>query len=201
MASTFGRGAPLGMKIDDRRPARLAARATPWAWLPAEAATTRAPSSGRAATWVYAPRILNEPVRCRCSGLSSTGAPGHPAQRVGLLDRRRPSGSRPGPLGAARMRLDPAPAVDLGCHRDGGYAGPSPLPAPRGTCRLHHTGTSARTSTRAHLHPQSLRDRARLVRRRRRGRGAGPHGHRGRPRPAGQAQADLHARTSTPATT
>ena len=44
---------------------------------------------------------------------------------------------------------------------------------------------------RAHVHPESQRDRACLARRRRRGPGARSHGHRGRPHPPRQAQADL----------
>ena len=47
--------------------------------------------------------------------------------------------------------------------------------------------------SRAHVLPESQRDRARLARRRRRGPGPRPHGHRGRPHPARQAQADVHA--------
>src|SRR3954463_3757676 len=60
-----------------RAPSSRAASATPWAWLPALAATTpRARSASlRRAIRVYAPRILNEPVRCRFSHLSQTGPP------------------------------------------------------------------------------------------------------------------------------
>ena len=56
-------------------PSMRAASATPCAWLPALAATTpRARSAAsRRARRVYAPRILNEPVRCRFSHLSHTG--------------------------------------------------------------------------------------------------------------------------------
>src|SRR3954452_21833552 len=58
-------------------PSRRAARATPCAWLPALAATTpraRSASVSREMR-VYAPRILNDPVRCRFSHLSHTGPP------------------------------------------------------------------------------------------------------------------------------
>ena len=40
VARTLGIGAPSGMKTVDLMPSRLADRATPCAWLPAEAATT-----------------------------------------------------------------------------------------------------------------------------------------------------------------
>jgi hypothetical protein len=47
VAETFGMGAPIGMKTVDWAPSSPAASATPWAWLPALAATTpRARSSG-----------------------------------------------------------------------------------------------------------------------------------------------------------
>ncbi len=62
------------MKMVAARPVSEAARATPWAWLPAEAATTARPGASWA-MWLYAPRILNDPVRCWCSGFSSTGRP------------------------------------------------------------------------------------------------------------------------------
>src|SRR3954464_573752 len=58
-------------------PKWVAAYATPWAWLPIEAATTpRARSSGaRHAILLAAPRILNEPVTCRFSALRYTVQP------------------------------------------------------------------------------------------------------------------------------
>ena len=47
VAVTLGSGAPSGMKTVARMPSRPAASATPWAWLPALAATTpRARSAG-----------------------------------------------------------------------------------------------------------------------------------------------------------
>ena len=47
VARSFGIGAPSGMNTVDLMPSSWAASATPWAWLPAEAATTpRARSSG-----------------------------------------------------------------------------------------------------------------------------------------------------------
>ncbi len=42
VAFSFGIAAPSGMKTVARRPSRCAASATPWAWLPALAATTPA---------------------------------------------------------------------------------------------------------------------------------------------------------------
>ena len=40
VASTLGSGAPAGMTTVAAQPSRPAANATPWAWLPALAATT-----------------------------------------------------------------------------------------------------------------------------------------------------------------
>src|SRR5271156_1894026 len=57
------------------QPSRAAANATPWAWLPALAATTpraRGAWESLAIRW-YAPRPLNEPVRCRFSHFRYTG--------------------------------------------------------------------------------------------------------------------------------
>ena len=59
------------------QPSSPAANATPWAWLPALAATTpRARSASESlAILLYAPRTLNDPVRCRFSHLRNTGPP------------------------------------------------------------------------------------------------------------------------------
>src|SRR2546421_4554467 len=56
-------------------PSSRAAHATAWPWLPALAATTPAASSSgsRLESFVYAPRTLNEPVRCRFSALRLPG--------------------------------------------------------------------------------------------------------------------------------
>src|SRR5829696_4183271 len=65
------------MKTVAVMPSSCAASATPCAWLPALAATTprsRSAADSRAIR-VYAPRILNEPVRCRFSHLRWTGPP------------------------------------------------------------------------------------------------------------------------------
>src|SRR3954452_5076928 len=65
------------MKIRAGAPSSRAAHATAWPWLPALAATTPAASSSgsRLESLTYAPRILNEPVRCRFSALRLTGRP------------------------------------------------------------------------------------------------------------------------------
>jgi len=70
-------GAPVGMNTVAWQPSAAAARATPWAWLPAEAATTpRARSSSDSlAIRVYAPRTLNEPARWRFSHFRYAGPP------------------------------------------------------------------------------------------------------------------------------
>lgn len=59
------------MTIVAGMPKRFAAQATPWAWFPAEEATTgpRLPLSMSEAILLLAPRILKEPVFCRFSHL------------------------------------------------------------------------------------------------------------------------------------
>lgn len=68
------------MNTVERTPSRDEASATPCAWFPADAATTPAArSSGRSPEMrTYAPRSLNEPVRCRFSHFRWTGAPTSP---------------------------------------------------------------------------------------------------------------------------
>ena len=98
-------------------PSACAARATPCAWLPALAATTpraRCSASNRAIL-VYAPRILNEPVRCRFSHLNQTG-PAHSSDSarepaIGVVDTIPASSSRAAstssnPTGATRPSRD-----------------------------------------------------------------------------------------------
>jgi len=65
------------MKTVARTPASRAAHATAWPWLPALAATTpaRLSASESVAILLTAPRILNEPVRCRFSAFSATSRP------------------------------------------------------------------------------------------------------------------------------
>src|SRR4051812_28532086 len=65
------------MKIRAGAPSSRAAHATAWPWLPALAATTPAASrsGSRLESLTYAPRILNEPVRCRFSAFKRTGRP------------------------------------------------------------------------------------------------------------------------------
>src|SRR6478609_8995988 len=69
--------APTGMYTFAVDPTSDAASATPCAWLPADAATTPAAFScaDSRAIRTYAPRILNDPVRCRFSHLRCTGPP------------------------------------------------------------------------------------------------------------------------------
>ncbi len=74
MACTFGRGAVSGMNTVAGTSIDWAASATPCAWFPAEAATTPTslvPGSSCVTTFM-APRILNDPVRCRFSALNHT---------------------------------------------------------------------------------------------------------------------------------
>ena len=68
-----------------------AAKATPWAWLPALAATTpRARSaSDSLAIRKSAPRTLNDPVRCRFSHFRKTGPPISLRQHPRVQHRRR----------------------------------------------------------------------------------------------------------------
>ena len=77
VASIFAIGASCGMKIVALIRASRAAHATAWPWLPALAATTpaRRSSSASVAIVLYAPRILNEPVRWRFSALRKTWRP------------------------------------------------------------------------------------------------------------------------------
>src|SRR3954449_6448382 len=65
------------MKIVALTPASRAAQATACPWLPALAATTpaRRSASESVAILLTAPRILNEPVRCRFSAFSETSRP------------------------------------------------------------------------------------------------------------------------------
>ena len=57
-------------------------------------------SGSRLESLVYAPRTLNEPVRCRFSALRDTGRPDEPRERLGREDRRDARDSRR----AARVR-------------------------------------------------------------------------------------------------
>src|ERR1039457_5214777 len=77
VASILGSGAPSGMITVALAPSRAAAKATPWAWLPALAATTPRARSASVSREIrrYAPRALNDPVRCRFSHFRKTGPP------------------------------------------------------------------------------------------------------------------------------
>src|ERR671932_1263611 len=65
------------MKIVAGAPSSRAAHATAWPWFPALAATTPAARSASVSVAILltAPRILNEPVRCRFSAFSHTSRP------------------------------------------------------------------------------------------------------------------------------
>ena len=77
MRVTFIAGVKNGMTILALMPSRLACRATAWAWLPADIATTpRARSAADSkASLLAAPRSLKEPIGCKFSSLSETCAP------------------------------------------------------------------------------------------------------------------------------
>ena len=77
VGSTFAIGASCGTKTVALTPASRAAQATAWPWLPALAAITpeRFSPSVSVAILLTAPRILNEPVRCRFSAFSATSRP------------------------------------------------------------------------------------------------------------------------------
>ena len=64
-------GAPVGMTMVQLNPSAFAARATPCAWFPAEAASTptRLCSSVSCSMQLNAPRTLNAPVYCKFSSL------------------------------------------------------------------------------------------------------------------------------------
>ena len=77
VASTFDCTEFSGMTIVAGMPRSLAARATPWAWFPEEKATTprRRWSSSSCRSAFIAPRILNDPARCRFSHFRRTSTP------------------------------------------------------------------------------------------------------------------------------
>ena len=108
--STFAIGASCGMKIVAAIPSSRAAHATAWPWLPALAAITPAARSASPsdASLLTAPRILNEPVRCRFSALSQTVARRRAA--TAPPSRRRASRARGRRSGRARPRCQRASA-------------------------------------------------------------------------------------------
>ena len=75
--ATLARGAVVGMSTVTGMPRRIAWCATPWAWLPAETATTpaRRCAGVRARSRLAAPRSLKEPVNWRFSNFTTTSAP------------------------------------------------------------------------------------------------------------------------------
>ena len=99
--STFTGAAFSGITIVAGTPWSEAAAATPCAWLPLESATTPRAirSAGVEASALKAPRNLNDPVRCRLSGLTKTSP----------SSGRRKSGVRTAtPSSRARGSLDVA---------------------------------------------------------------------------------------------
>ncbi len=76
-AATDRAGAVRGMTTTASTPAAPATSATASPWLPPDTATTPAARSVSVsdASLASTPRGLNDPARCRCSSLSSTGAP------------------------------------------------------------------------------------------------------------------------------
>src|SRR5947208_6250699 len=90
------------IKIRAGAPSSRAAHATAWPWLPALAATTPAASrsGSRLKSLTYAPRILNEPVRCRFSAFKRTG---RPASRDSVSDGKT-GVTRATPSGRSRAR-------------------------------------------------------------------------------------------------
>ena len=91
-ASALAIGASAGTNTSHGTPRAAAAAASPWAWLPAEAATTPCaqPASPSAASLAAAPRTLNEPVRWRFSAFSTHGAAGALGDRARRQHRRAP---------------------------------------------------------------------------------------------------------------
>src|SRR5690606_18661000 len=75
--TTFVEGVNFGMTMVEAMPSRVECRATAWAWLPADMATTPAARSRSvsSASRLAAPRSLKAPMACRLSSLSSTCAP------------------------------------------------------------------------------------------------------------------------------
>src|SRR5690349_17298568 len=102
-------------------PSIWAASATPWAWLPAEAATTPAARSSAESRDIrrYAPRILNDPVRWRFSHLRKTGPPASPVSQrdssMGVVIDTPASASRAFSM-SARVTVGMSATVVLVCE-------------------------------------------------------------------------------------
>ena len=75
--STFVLGVKRGITMVLAMPARVACRATAWAWLPADMAITPAARSRALSNAIRlaAPRSLNAPMACRLSSLRNTRVP------------------------------------------------------------------------------------------------------------------------------
>ena len=85
MASTLGSDAPAGMKTVERKSQSEAARATPWAWFPAEAATisSTAPSSASTKILLNGAPDLERTSSLKLLGLCEHGPPGEFGQGTG----------------------------------------------------------------------------------------------------------------------
>src|SRR5882757_2455492 len=133
MAATFTGDAVSGTNTMPRPPSTESARATPSPWLPEEAVTT--PRSRCSAvsvrTLASAPRALNEPVRCRCSHLTSASAPSSSATPWKVASGVSVRCSRI--LGAISSDCAATAAGDAGTPSTVSVRPPSCRPAP--TCR------------------------------------------------------------------
>jgi len=102
-------------------PASAAATATPWAWLPAEAAITPRSRAlvGKVRMRFSAPRILYDPVRCRFSYFSQTRPP-HSSEKVRDSQQgvrwTRPLRRAAAAWTSARLSSEPTASSDVGCR-------------------------------------------------------------------------------------
>ena len=136
------------MKIVAGTPSSRAAHATACPWLPG----ARRDDAGRAlarrdsaAILLTAPRILNEPVRCRFSAFSARSRPASREKRLGGVDRRHARDAvdpraRRLDVSERRSRLVVADAVE---HRARG----SRAPRSAGRARARATSSSSRASS------------------------------------------------------
>src|SRR5580700_4635692 len=147
--------------------------------------------------WLYAPRILYEPVRCRCSGFRTTA---RPARRLRLSDRSTGVGLiTPATRRAASSRSAAVTRSGMAAHRTrpaAGAGGGPPIHWSADLARLF--GVAARVEPqriprRADLLTQAVRHHPQLAPHRRRGPDPRPPRLRDGAPAAGQAQADLRA--------
>src|SRR5438128_3407871 len=83
MRLVLAAGAPMGTYTVAGRPSVAAAVATAMPWLPPDAVTTRS-GRGPDTSALTAPRSLNDPPRCRCSSLNTSGRPSTTARSTGV---------------------------------------------------------------------------------------------------------------------